>query len=470
MPWQGMHCRAMRFSKKLLKYFIMEFTLKNQDATSVILSVNIQEADYSALVEKQLKNFRQKANIPGFRPGMVPMGLIKKQYGTAVKAEEINKLLQTKIFEYIRENKVDMLGEPLPIEEQQANINMVEDKEFTFEFEIALAPKFDAVLDKNDKLAYYRILPTDEMVQGQVNAYAQRCGEYKQVDSYENGDMLKGTLAESVEDGVVVREAVMMPSYMKNDEQKALFAGVKVNDVVTFNPSVAFDGNEAELASLLKVEKGEVAAHNGEFTFTVAEITRFVASELNQNVFDAAFGKDAVKSEEEFRAKISEQFEARFEVESDYKLLMDVRKYLMEKVGKLEFNESILRRIMDTNKAEGAEAVSEEDFQKSLTELTWHLIKEQLARKFEVKVDDNDVLSVAKDATRDQFAQYGMANVPDDLLENYAKEMLKQDKTREALINRAVDVKLIAAIKGAVTLEEEKVSVEDFNKKVSENA
>lgn len=470
MPWQGMHCRAMRFSKKLLKYFIMEFTLKNQDATSVILSVNIQEADYSALVEKQLKNFRQKANIPGFRPGMVPMGLIKKQYGTAVKAEEINKLLQTKIFEYIRENKVDMLGEPLPVEEQQANINMVEDKEFTFEFEIALAPKFDAVLDKNDKLAYYRILPTDEMVQGQVNAYAQRCGEYKQVDSYENGDMLKGTLAESVEDGVVVREAVMMPSYMKNDEQKALFAGVKVNDVVTFNPSVAFDGNEAELASLLKVEKSEVAAHNGEFTFTVAEITRFVASELNQNVFDAAFGKDAVKSEEEFRAKISEQFEARFEVESDYKLLMDVRKYLMEKVGKLEFNESILRRIMDTNKAEGAEAVSEEDFQKSLTELTWHLIKEQLARKFEVKVDDNDVLSVAKDATRDQFAQYGMANVPDDLLENYAKEMLKQDKTREALINRAVDVKLIAAIKGAVTLEEEKVSVEDFNKKVSENA
>ena len=447
----------------------MEFTLKNQDATSAILSVNIQEADYAPLVEKQLKNFRQKANIPGFRPGMVPMGLIKKQYGTAVKAEEINKLLQTKIFEYIRENKVDMLGEPLPIEEQQASINMVEDKEFTFEFEIALAPKFDATLDKGDALAYYRIQPTDEMVQGQVDAFAQRCGEYKQVESYENGDMLKGTLTESVEEGIVVREAVMMPSYMKNDEQKALFAGVKLNDVVTFNPFTAFDGNEAELASLLKVEKSEVAAHNGEFTFTVSEITRFVASEINQNVFDAAFGKDAVKSEEEFRAKIAEQFEARFEVESDYKLLMDVREYLMNKVGKLEFNETILRRIMDSNKAEG-ETVSEEEFQKSLTELRWHLIKEQLAKKFEIKIDDNDVLGVAKAATRDQFAQYGMANVPEDLLENYAKEMLKQEKTREALINRAVDVKLIQAIKAAITLNEEKVSVEEFNKKVSENA
>ena len=447
----------------------MEFTLKNQDATSAILSVNIQEADYSALVEKQLKNFRQKANIPGFRPGMVPMGLIKKQYGTAVKAEEINKLLQTKIFEYIRENKIDMLGEPLPIEEQQANINMVEDKEFTFEFEIALAPKFDAVLDKNDALAYYKIQPTEEMIQGQVNAFAQRCGEYKQVESYENGDMLKGTLTEAVENGVVVREAVMMPSYMKNDDQKALFTGSKVNDIVTFNPSVAFDGNEAELASLLKVEKSEVAAHNGEFTFAISEITRFVASEINQNVFDAAFGKDAVKSEEEFRAKIAEQFEARFEVESDYKLLMDTREYLMNKVGKMEFNEAILRRIMDSNKAEG-ETVSEEEFQKSLTELSWHLIKEQLAKKFEVKIDDNDVLNVAKGATRDQFAQYGMANVPEDLLENYAKEMLKQEKTREALINRAVDVKLIQSIKAAITLNEEKISVEDFNKKVSENA
>ncbi|MBQ8335987.1 MAG: trigger factor [Bacteroidaceae bacterium] len=448
----------------------MEFTLKNQDATSAILSVTIQEADYSALVEKQLKNFRQKANIPGFRPGMVPMALIKKQYGTAVKAEEINKLLQTKIFEYIRENKVDMLGEPLPIEEQQAGINMAEDKDFTFEFEIALAPKFDAVLDKEDKLTYYKIQPTDEMIDGQANAYAQRCGEYKQVESYENGDMLKGTLAESIENGIVVREAVMMPSYMKNDEQKALFAGVKVNDVVTFNPTTAFDGNEAELSSLLKIEKGEVKAHAGEFTFTVSEITRFVASELNQDVFDAAFGKDAVKSEEEFRAKIAEQFASRFEVESDYKLLMDVRSHLMNKIGKLEFNESILRRIMDMNKGEGAESVSEEDFQKSLTELSWHLVKEQLAKKFEIKIDDNDVLGVAKEATRDQFAQYGMANVPDDLLENYAKEMLKQDKTREALINRAVDVKLIQAIKGVVTLRNKKVSVEDFNKKVSENA
>ena len=447
----------------------MEFTFKNSDATSAILTVKIQEADYASLVEKQLKTIRQKANIPGFRPGMVPMGLVKKQYGTAVKAEEINKLLQTKIFEYIKENKVDMLGEPLPIEEQQAAIDMVNDKEFTFEFEIALAPKFDATLTADDKLAYYKIQPTDEMIDSQVQAYAQRCGEYKQVESYEDKDMLKGSLVEAAEEGISVKDAVMMPTYMKNDEQKALFAGAKVGDVITFNPTTAFDGSEAELASLLKIEKSEVAAHAGEFTFTISEITRFVASELNQNVFDAAFGKDNVKSEEEFRAKIGEQISERFAVDSDYKLLLDTRSYLMERIGKMEFPEALLRRIMEMNKAEGAESISEEDFQKSITELSWHLIKEQLAKKFEVKIDDNDVLAVAKAATRDQFMQYGMGNVPEELLENYATGMLKQEKTREALINRAVDIKLIEAVKSTVTLNEEQISVEDFNKKLAEN-
>ena len=446
----------------------MNFTLKNQDATSARLVVSVQEADYAALVEKTLKNIKQKANIPGFRPGMVPMGLIKKQYGTSVKAEEINKLLQTKIFEYIKENNVDMLGEPLPDAEQQSTIDLANGTDFDFEFRIALAPQFDATLTKEDNIAYYRIQPTDEMIDGQAKAYAQRCGEYKQVEAYENGDMIKGSIAE-VEGSIEVKDAVMMPSYMKNDEQKALFDGKKVGDVITFNPNTAYDGNAAELSSLLKVEKEKVAEVTGDFNFTVTEITRFVASELNQNVFDAAFGKDAVKTEEEFRAKIKENIAAQFEVESDYKMMLDARTYLMNRVGKMEFNEEILRELMMANRADENATIDDETFQKSLTELSWHLIKEQLVKKAGIKIDENDILGAAKEATRAQFAQYGMGNVPDELLENYAKEMLKQDKTREMLVNRAIDVKLISVIKESATLVEEEISVEDFNKKVSEN-
>ncbi|MBQ3153383.1 MAG: trigger factor [Bacteroidaceae bacterium] len=447
----------------------MNFTLKDQDATSARLVVSVQEADYTTLVEKTLKNIRQKANIPGFRPGMVPMGLIKKQYGTAVKAEEINKLLQTKIFEYIRENNIDILGEPLPDEEQQSTLDLVNGKDFDFEFRIALAPKFDATLTKADNIVYSKIEPTEEMIDGQAKAYAQRCGEYKQMESYESGDMLKGSLVENVEGGIEVKEAVMMPSYMKNDEQKALFEGKKVGDTITFNPNIAFDGHAAELASLFMIEKDKAAEVKSDFNFTIKEITRFVASEINQTVFDAAYGKDTVKSEEEFRAKIKEEIASRFAVESDYKLLLDTRSYLMNRIGKLEYSESILKELMLANKEDKDATIDDETFQKSLDELTWHLIKEQLVKNAGIKIEEADILEAAKDATRAQFAQYGMGNVPDELLENYAMELVKQGKSKEMLVNRAIDVKLIGAIKEAATLNEESISVEEFNKKIAEN-
>ena len=440
----------------------MEFTFKNQDATSALLSVTIQEADYASLVEKQLKTLRQKANVPGFRPGMVPMGLIKKQYGTAVKAEEINKLLQTKIFEYIRENKVDMLGEPLPSEEQQSSIDMVNDKDFTFEFEIALAPKFDATLTSEDALAYYKIQPTAEMIDSQVQAYAQRCGEYKQVESYEDKDMLKGSLVESVEGGINVRDAVMMPAYMKNDDQKAIFATAKVNDVLVFNPNAAFDGNEAELSSLLKIAREEVAEMKSNFSYQVEEITRAVPAAVDQALFDQVFGEGAVSSEEEFRGKIKEGIAAQFEADSNYKFLLDARTYLMNKVGKLEFPDALLKKIMLLNNEDKGESFVEENYEKSLEELTWHLIKEQLVEAYEIKVEQADLLAIAKENTRMQFAQYGMMSIPEEMLENYAKEMLKKKENVEGLVNRAVESKLAAALKTKATLNNKEVSMEEF--------
>ena len=445
----------------------MNISLENVDKVSAVLTVKIEKADYQEKVEKALKSLRQKVNMPGFRKGMVPMSLVKKQYGISVLAEEIDKLLQEKVFEYIRENKVNMLGTPLPKENA---VDFATAEEFEFAFDIALAPEFNVEVSNADTVDYYNIDVTDEMVDQQVKMYTQRTAKYDKVEEYQDGDMLKGLIAEldennnTKEGGIQVEGAVMMPSYMKNDDQKAIFNGVKINTVVTFNPSVAFDGNEAEIASLLKVKKEQVAELKGNFSFQVEEITRFVPGELNQEVFDQAFGEGVVKSEEEFRAKIKEEIAARFVADSDYKFLIDVRKMMMEKVGKLEFPDALLKRIMLLNNEEKGEEYVAENYDKSIEELTWHLIKEQLVEGNEIKVEQEDVLNMAKETTKAQFAQYGMLSVPEDVLDNYAQEMLKKKETVNNLVNRVVEAKLAAALKAQVTLENKNVSVEEFNK------
>ena len=445
----------------------MNISLENVDKVSAVLTVKIEKADYQEKVEKALKSLRQKVNMPGFRKGMVPMSLVKKQYGISVLAEEIDKLLQEKVFEYIRENKVNMLGTPLPKENA---VDFATAEDFEFAFDIALAPEFNVEVSNADTVDYYNIDVTDEMVDQQVKMYTQRTAKYDKVEEYQDGDMIKGLLAEldengnTKEGGIQVEGAVMMPSYIKNDDQKAIFNGVKINTVVTFNPSVAFDGNEAEIASLLKVKKEQVAELKGNFSFQVEEITRMVPAELNQELFDNVFGEGAVSSEEEFRAKIKEGIAKQFESDSDYKFLIDVREYLVNKIGKLEFPDALLKRIMLLNNEEKGEAFVAENYDKSIEELTWHLIKEQLLKNNDIKVEQADVMNMAKEATRIQFAQYGMLNIPEDVLENYAKEMLKKQESVEGLVNRAAESKLSAALKAKATLNHKTVSMEEFNK------
>lgn len=448
----------------------MNVSFQNIDKVSGLLTVKLEKADYQEKVGKSLKTFRQKAQIPGFRKGMVPMSLVKKMYGKSVIAEEVNKLLSEKVYDYIKSNNVNMLGEPLPNEEKQQVIDFDTMEEFEFVFDIALAPEFKAEVSNTDKVDYYTIEVTDEMVENQVKAYTQRNGKYDQVSAYEDNDMLKGLIAEldengnTKEGGIQVEGAVLMPSYMKNDEQKAIFANAKVNDVLVFNPNAAYDGHDAEIASLLKIEKEAAAEMKSNFSFQVEEITRFVPGDLNQELFDQVFGKDAVKTEEEFRAKVKEGIAAQFVADSDYKFLIDARKMLMEKVGKLEFPDALLKRIMLLNNKEKGEEFVAENYEKSVEELTWHLIKEQLVKDNEIKVEQEDVINMAKDATKAQFAQYGMMTVPEDILENYAQEMLKKKENVDGLVGRVVEAKLATALKAKVTLNNKTVSMEEFNK------
>ncbi len=447
----------------------MNVSMQNVDKVSALLTVNIEKADYQEKVEKVLKKYRQQANIPGFRKGMVPMSLIKKQFGKSVMAEEVDKLMQEKVNEYIRENKVNMLGMPLPNEEKMQVIDFDTQENFEFVFDIALAPEFNAEITEQDTLDFYTIAVSDEMVNSQVDMYAQRAAKYEKVEEYADRDMVKGLLAEldengnTKEGGIQVEGAVMMPSYMKNDEQKAIFATAKVNDVLVFNPNAAFEGNEAELSSLLKIKREEVAEMKSNFSFQVEEITRAVPAALDQALFDQVFGEGAVSSEEEFRGKIKEGIAAQFMADSNYKFLLDARTYLMNKVGKLEFPDALLKKIMLLNNEDKGESFVEENYEKSLEELTWHLIKEQLVEAFGIKVEQADILEMAKENTRMQFAQYGMMSIPEEMLENYAKEMLKKKENVEGLVNRAVENKLAAALKDKATLNNKEVSMEEFN-------
>ena len=441
----------------------MNITLENIDAVNAVITAEIAPADYEEKVKKAIKDFRKKVKMPGFRPGMVPEGLVKKQYGPSILGEEVNKLLQEGLYNYIRENKVNMLGEPLPNDDNN-DIELIEGNTFTFKFDLAIAPEIKFSLTKNDKVDFYHVTVSDDMVNKQVEMYRQRGGSYQQVDDYQDNDMLKGVITElDKEDAISEADVVMLPKYFKDAKQQKLFAKAKVNDIIKFNPSVAYEGNDTELASLLKVDKEQVADHQGDFNFQITEITRFMPGPLDENLFEQVFPGAGIKTAEEFSAKVRETIENQFKKDADYRFLLDIRNYITQKVGKLEFPDEKLKRIMAAN-AQGDMKKVEENYDKSIEELTWHLIKEQLVEMTGVKVDDNDVKEMAKDVTRMQFAQYGMLNLPEEYLESSVKEMMKKRETVDNLIDRCIEVKLGTALKEKVALKEKDVTPEEFNK------
>ena len=450
----------------------MNISFENPDKINGQLTVTVEESDYKEDVEKTLKDYRKKANMPGFRPGQVPMGMIKRQYGPAVKMDVINKLVGRKVYDYIKENNIPMLGEPLASEKHDA-VDLEKDAPYTFVFDIAVAPEFKIELNGKNKIDYYKIQVDDKLIDQQVDSFAARMGEYVKAETFEGNDMLKGDLREldeqgsTKEGGLTVEAAVLMPSYIKVEEEKKKFDGAKLGDIITFNPRKAY-ASDVELASFLKVDKEQVKDHEGDFSYQITEINRFQNHAVNQELFDNIYGKDAVKDEKQFREKIAEGLQAQLEGESDYKFLQDTRAYAEKKVGKLEYPDELLKRIMRKNNPDKDEAFVEKNYDESIKQLTWHLIKEQLVKAHDIKVEDQDIKEVARAAARAQFAQYGMSNVPDEYIDNYVNDLLKKQESVDAFIDRAVDTKLTQALKNAVKLNEKEISLDDFQKMMEE--
>ncbi len=447
----------------------MNITFENPEKVSGLMTITVEEADYQEKVRKTLNEYRRKANIPGFRPGQAPLSLIKRQAGAQVKVDVINQLVGEKLYEYIKENKINMLGEPMPHLGQEP-VDLDAPAPYTLQFDIAVAPELDLKLDKRNKIVYYNIKADDKMIDQQIDAFASRGGSYEKVDAYEDNDMLKGDLRElnadgsTKEDGITVADAVMMPAYIKVEEQKAVFNGAKAGDIITFNPKKAYPESTVELSSLLKISKEEAENVTADFSYQITEITRYKKHDINQELFDQVFGEGTVTDEAAFRAKVAEDLQKQLDTNADYRFLSDVRKYVENKLGDVKYADDIMKRIMLANNKDKDQEYVDKNYEASIKELTWHLAKNILLEQCAVKIDDADVKAVAKEMTRMQFAQYGMTNIPEEYLDNYAEEMLKKPEQADQFVSQAADRKLMTALKDVVTLDNKEISFEEFSK------
>ena len=445
----------------------MNVTLDQTDNVNGILTISFQEEDYQNDVKKGLAEIGQKRPLKGFRPGHVPAGLLKKMFGTEVLANVVDRKVSRAMSDYIVSNKVDVLGEPMLSKDTKVDFN--KDKDFTFKFDLGLAPEFDVKLDKRVKVPYYNIEVSQEMIDKQNDSYKKRFGKQVPGEVAAEDSLLKGSLVELNEDGsvkengIAVEKTIISPQYLKDEDEKKKFVGKKVNEEVVYNPFKAANGNLTELAAILNVDKDQ-AEVKSDFKLQINEILVNQEAEINQEFFDNVLGKDAAKNEKEYFEKLKEMIANQLKNDSNYRFTIDTERILRKKVGELELPDEFLKRFLLTRGENVDEKKIEEDYPNTKSQIQWQLIKEKVARNLEVKVEEEDRLRLARFFAAQQFAQYGMTNIPDDVIDKYAKEIMENKNYADDIQNRAFEDKVFAAIKEAVAIEEKSVTVEEFNK------
>jgi trigger factor len=447
----------------------MNITRENIDNLNAILTVSVEKNDYEANVAEVLKNYRKKANMPGFRPGMVPAGLIKKMYGKAALADEVNKLLTKSLNEYIQAENLNILGEPLPNEEKQPAIDWDTQTDYSFVYDIGMAPEINVVLDKNLTLPYYSIVADEDMVNKQLEAYAGRMGKNNVTDTVEAKDTVRGNFVQLNEDGteleggISAEKVVIAIDLMKDEEIKASFIGKKAGDVVVFDPLKAYE-NKHEVGHMLNISHEEAENIAGNFSFSIIEVLRFEKAELNQELFNMIYGEDSgISTEEEFKAKIKSELEENFVYSSDYKFAIDSHEALVNKIP-FDLPEAFLKRWIKVTNEKMTDEQIEADFDSFMLDLKWQLIKDKIVKDNELKITEEDVRSLAKEMALMQFRQYGLNNVSDEHLENYANHMLKNEEERRKLVSKKQEDIIVATIKDKVSLDLKVTTFDEFNK------
>ncbi|MDR1160880.1 MAG: trigger factor [Tannerellaceae bacterium] len=454
----------------------MNISLKrNDDAISGVLEVEVVKADYAGQVEKGLRGYQQKAERPGFRKGNVPMGIIRKMYEKPVLADEVNKLVSESVAKYIQEHGADFLGEPLHNEEKLLSIDFETQEDFVFYFDVALAPEVTVDWNKDDKLPYYQIAVDDEMVEEQVDSFRDNFGVLDDtVETVEEKDLIKGLVTELGDDGspkeggIVMEDGILMPLYIKDEEEKNKFIGAAKGSAITFNPAKAYNGVVAEIASFLKVNRTEAESIVTDFTFEIREISHHRKAEMNQEFFDKVLGEGSATTEEEFRNKIKEQIREQFTPQSDTKFLLDARKYLLQKVGSVSFADDILKRGLKLSGEGKTAEMVEEEYPKVIENLTFQLIKRGITKKNDIPVLEEDVERIGRRFAQSYLAQSGMYSASAEVLDKYMKELLGNEQILRTIIDHAFDDRFITWLKNEADLDVKEVSYDDFKKLTDE--
>jgi trigger factor len=446
----------------------MIITRENIDDLNTVLKVEIKKPDYEEKVENVLKDYRKKANIKGFRPGMVPIGLVKKMYGRAVQIDEINKIVTENIQKYIADEKLEILGDPLPKIDEQELLDFDTQEDFSFSFELGLTPAIDLKINKKTKVSQYQIVIDEKMRNDYLENYTRRFGELRAAETTEEKDVIKGKLEAIDSDGNPIPEGPVTEStslsidIIKDKKIKKQFIGKSLNDTIDFDLKKAFP-NDTEIAGLLHLKKEEVEGVTGNFRFTVSEISRFHPAELGTDLYTRIYGEGIVNSDEEFMKKIEEEIATSLKRESDYKLMIDIKAMALEKTD-FQLPEEFLKKwLLRVNEKTTSDQI-EKEFESFRKDLRWQLIRNKIARDNDVKITEEELLAEAANITRYQFQQYGLHYATNEQIENYAKETLKREEDAKRIADKILEEKAIMILKDLLKLESKSVSIDEFNK------
>ena len=450
----------------------MNVSFEQIDAVNGLLTVDLKREDFANDVNKEVAAMGVRHPIKGFRPGKAPKSLLMKFYGPSVTADVVDRMVGKAMYDYMRENNLNILGEPLPNEETK--IDLMKDEEMSFKFDLGMAPAIDLKLNKRINVPYYNIEVTDQMVDDAIAHDRKRLGTLVDGEVSDKESMLRGSMIELDEngndkaDGVKVERTVISPRYMNDDDEAAKFVGVKVGDTFVFNPHKAYNGNVAELSGLLNVDRNVAGDMKSDFRVTIEEIKVNQDADMNEEFFKGVLGVETeVKDEAAFREAVRGMIAQANIPDCNYRFTIDAQRVLTDKAGDIQLPEEFLKRFIQKRRAEDEKKNTEptdEEIQGMFKQLRWQLVKDHIAQELGVKVEKEDIDTAAFIFAQQQLSQYGIYNAPEDLVKQQAERYMQDDRAREMIQEHAIDNKFFAAVREAVKVNEKTISVEEFRK------